>query len=454
MEDHQLLSIFFGFVLLFFVWIIFRIVVHPRPPPGKKRIGFIHLDLGIGGAERLVVDAALGLQSKGFSVHIFTSNHPKDHCFPETLHELNVHVHGRLLPAQIFNSMRIVCSIIRMNYVAFKMVFFGPYFDIVFCDGVSSCIPIFKLSPAKVIFYCHYPDQKLTRRTSSIRSLYRSPWNWIENVTTRMADKVLVNSNYTKGVYHEVFGKTPIPEVVYPCINVESFDKLLKTAEKLAIPSKKTVFLSLNRFDPAKNVELAVNSFAELVKKNPKNSNDLQLVIAGGYDHAVKQNVSYLEKLQKLAKEHGLSYFRYNSGKEIRKWNDSSVIFITDISEENKIQLMRASLALIYTPSNEHFGIVPVEAMVLQCPVIATASGGLLETVTKDKTVGLLCEPNPIDFANAMQVLVSDVNIAKEMGRKGRERASQNFSFQTLADHLSKIVESLTDKRDITKKKK
>jgi alpha-1,3/alpha-1,6-mannosyltransferase len=37
-----------------------------------------------GGAERLVVDAAVGLQNKGHSVAMFTSHHDPEHCFVET----------------------------------------------------------------------------------------------------------------------------------------------------------------------------------------------------------------------------------------------------------------------------------------------------------------------------------------------------------------------------------
>lgn len=68
----------------------------------KLRIAFIHPDLGIGndlelgclvpavlitvvgGAERLVVDAALGLQRLGHSIDIYTSHHDVAHCFEET----------------------------------------------------------------------------------------------------------------------------------------------------------------------------------------------------------------------------------------------------------------------------------------------------------------------------------------------------------------------------------
>ncbi len=45
-----------------------------------------------GGAERLVVDSACCIQSKGYQVVIYTTNHPLDHCFPETKNELKVEV--------------------------------------------------------------------------------------------------------------------------------------------------------------------------------------------------------------------------------------------------------------------------------------------------------------------------------------------------------------------------
>lgn len=49
----------------------------------KKNIVFFHPDLGIGGAERLVVDAAVGLQDLGHKVTIFTSYRDVNHCFDE-----------------------------------------------------------------------------------------------------------------------------------------------------------------------------------------------------------------------------------------------------------------------------------------------------------------------------------------------------------------------------------
>lgn len=49
----------------------------------KGRIVFVHPDLGIGGAERLAIDAAVGLQSSGYNVTILTSHWDPKHCFEE-----------------------------------------------------------------------------------------------------------------------------------------------------------------------------------------------------------------------------------------------------------------------------------------------------------------------------------------------------------------------------------
>ncbi len=49
----------------------------------QRVVVFIHPDLGIGGAERLVVDAAVGLQQRGHRVVVFTGHCDARHCFDE-----------------------------------------------------------------------------------------------------------------------------------------------------------------------------------------------------------------------------------------------------------------------------------------------------------------------------------------------------------------------------------
>jgi alpha-1,3/alpha-1,6-mannosyltransferase len=49
----------------------------------RQHIVFFHPDLGIGGAERLVIDAAVGLQDRGHKVTVYTSYCDRNHCFDE-----------------------------------------------------------------------------------------------------------------------------------------------------------------------------------------------------------------------------------------------------------------------------------------------------------------------------------------------------------------------------------
>lgn len=83
------------------------------------------------------------------------------------------------------------------------------------------------------------------------------------------------------------------------------------------------------------------------------------------------------------------------------------VAFVGSFDDAQKSALLTGCIALIYTPSNEHFGIVPLEAMSHRLSVIACNSGGPRETVLNGQT-GFLCESAPRSFAVAMQkVLVS-----------------------------------------------
>jgi len=39
---------------------------------------------------------------------------------------------------------------------------------------------------ATVVFYCHFPDMLLAKHDSFLRVIYRSPLDWLEEVTTGM----------------------------------------------------------------------------------------------------------------------------------------------------------------------------------------------------------------------------------------------------------------------------
>lgn len=64
----------------------------------KEHVVFFHPDLGIGGAERLVIEAAVGLQNRGHKVTVFTSYRDLNHCFDEARDGKQIPCCGALLP--------------------------------------------------------------------------------------------------------------------------------------------------------------------------------------------------------------------------------------------------------------------------------------------------------------------------------------------------------------------
>lgn len=393
------------------------------------RVLFLHPDLGIGGAERAVIDAALALKSKGHQVQFVTAHHDTSHCFEETKDgTLKVTCVGDWLPRKLFGRFYALCAYIRMIYAALYVVL-NPslQIDVVFCDQISACIPVLLLSPVRILFYCHFPDMLLTKRQSFLKTLYRKPIDKLEEWTTGLAHKVLVNSHFTAGIFKDTFKSLSHvqPAVLYPIPDFNSLKKPVDMAFMAVLPQKPVSFLSINRYERKKNISLAVMAFDLLVEKHG-NSN-CQLIIAGGYDERVTENREYYQELKDLVDEMGLT---------------ENVTFLRSFSDAQKRSLLSSATCLLYTPEYEHFGIVPIEAMYLQCPVIATNSGGPLETIADGET-GFLCDPAPDVFCEAMSKFLTDENLHKKLGEAGKKRVTEKFSFEQFTEQLCNIVEDL-----------
>ena len=104
-------------------------------------IAFIHPDLGIGGAERLICDAALALQSRGHTVRLYTSHHDSSHCFKETADgTLWVRAVGDWLPRHTVKRFYAFWAYVRMIYVAVYLTLFADANfvpDVIVCDQVG-----------------------------------------------------------------------------------------------------------------------------------------------------------------------------------------------------------------------------------------------------------------------------------------------------------------------------
>ncbi|XP_061445498.1 alpha-1,3/1,6-mannosyltransferase ALG2 [Rhineura floridana] len=394
---------------------------------------FLHPDLGIGGAERLVVDAALALRTRGCRVQIWTPRYDPTRCFSET-RQLDVRTAGTWLPRSILGKGHALCATLRMLWLAlYLLLLSGEEFDVFICDQVSACIPVLRLARThkKILFYCHFPDQLLTERESFIKRIYRAPLDWLEEYTTGMADCILVNSCFTANIFKETFKSLSHinPDVLYPSLNVSMFDTVIPEDVANIVPNRKRfLFLSINRYERKKNLILALKALHDLRGKlDAWEWKEVHLVLAGGYDEAVQENVEHYGELKAVATKLAI---------------DDQITFLRSFSDAQKIALLSNCMCVLYTPSNEHFGIVPLEAMYMRCPVIAVNSGGPLESVVNNET-GFLCDPLPATFSEAMEKFVKDPALKKTMGAAGRTRVLEKFSSKAFTEKLYQYVHSL-----------
>ena len=405
------------------------------------RITFLHPDLGIGGAERLVVDAALALKRKGYEVNFVTTHHDPEHCFSETKDgTIPVTVVGSWLPRHVLGRFFALFAYIRMIYAASYIVFCEHRPEIVFCDLVSVCIPILRLRIPYIIFYCHHPDQLLSQPEGVIKQMYRAPLNYLEEVTTGMAHKIFVNSLYTRSVFKDTFKRLHVePEVLYPSINTDFFDKTriisLERVLDKKLPSDSTILLSINRYERKKNLGLAVEALAELKKYlTDEEYQKVYLIMAGGYDKRVEENVEHYLELIGLADELHVT---------------DRVIFLRSPSDIDKVSILNHCKVLLYTPLNEHFGIVPLEAMYTSKPVVAHNSGGPKESVISGVT-GFLVDLSGDAFASKIAYLIKNPKSVQEFGIEGKDRFMKTFSFTAFSAQLDEAVKDLISNKKLT----
>lgn len=159
--------------------------------------------------------------------------------------------------------------------------------------------------------------------------------------------------------------------------------------------------------------------------------------------------MEYHQELQALADELHLthsSFFHDRIPIQNKPKFDSSatVLFIPSFSEAQRQYLLSESTCLLYTPENEHFGIVPLEAMVSGLPVLAIRSGGPMESIVHQKT-GMLLESDPVVFSAALYRLLFQMTDTErnEMGKAGRERVESQFSLTAFSAALKRMVDDL-----------
>jgi alpha-1,3/alpha-1,6-mannosyltransferase len=362
----------------------------------------------------------------------------------------------------ILSRLTILCAILRHVHLLLQIAITGelaalrPRAFVV--DQLSAGLPLLRrLSPAPVLFYCHFPDLLLARgRESPLKRLYRAPFDRLEEWSMGFARAVAVNSGFTQGVVDATWPRLKnqvVTRVVYPCVDT-SEPKANAEGDGEASPfgDGSRVVLSINRFERKKDIGLAIKAFAAIPKSEREG---VRLVIAGGYDSRISENVQYHVELQRLADELKLTHHTINTSAVPATSPaladvppTASVVFLLSVPNALKAALLRAARLLIYTPAGEHFGIVPLEAMLAGVPVLAANTGGPVETVI-DGATGWLRDPTDPDAWSAVvrRAIAMPPSEAAAMGRHGMERVKAEFARERMAERLGDIIDEITDPR-------
>lgn len=121
---------------------------------------------------------------------------------------------------------------------------------------------------------------------------------------------------------------------------------------------------------------------------------------------------------------------------------------ITYLGNCSNIEDLLPCADLIIQPSeHESFGLVPLEAMACEVPVVVTNSGGVTEVVTHGET-GYLCEVGDIEsMAEYGRKILSDPALAASLGKRGRERALENFALDKIVGEYEALYEEVRSRR-------
>jgi glycogen synthase len=135
-----------------------------------------------------------------------------------------------------------------------------------------------------------------------------------------------------------------------------------------------------------------------------------------------------------------------------------NVVWIGEMISREEVRQLYSHAAVFCCPSvYEPFGIINLEAAACETPVVASAVGGIPEVVVDGET-GLLVpvelsvdDPmSPVDadrfelnLAGAINALMADPSAREVMGRAGRRRAVEHFSWGAIARQTADLYASL-----------
>jgi glycosyltransferase involved in cell wall biosynthesis len=224
---------------------------------------------------------------------------------------------------------------------------------------------------------------------------------------SKVFDLIIANSEAVKRQL--IAGGIEPVEVVWHGIPIRSLRSSLSESPTVAIAG---------RLVKEKGADVLLKAFAKILKQIPS----AKLLIAG--------NGPELERLNSLIRRLELS--------------NNHVTMLGHLSRPDLERVFDGAwVQAVPSLWAEPFGLVAVEAMMRGTAVVASSTGGLTEIIQEGKT-GLLAPPGNVDaLAEALFKLLSNRELAEEMGRAGHEVAKGRFSEEIYVDNLIQLYKTI-----------
>ena len=246
-------------------------------------------------------------------------------------------------------------------------------------------------------------------RNSGIRDEQQKYINDTEWMLTYESTEVIVNSNYMKAELQRLFG-LPFEKinVVPNGVNLLSFsgiDRDYEFRRKYAMDNEK-IILFMGRLVYEKGVQHLIAAMPKILN----GYNDVKLVIAG--------KGGMMDELKAQAEALGLGnkvYFAgYMNGKDVQK-------------------LYKAADISVFPSTYEPFGIVALEAMLAERPVVVSDAGGLNEIV-QHKENGMKCYMgNANSIADSILELLFDQQLCTNVVKKAKAKVKNEYNWNKIA---------------------
>jgi glycogen synthase len=113
---------------------------------------------------------------------------------------------------------------------------------------------------------------------------------------------------------------------------------------------------------------------------------------------------------------------------------------------EDIVQLYSHAAVFVCPSVYEPFGLINLEAMACETPVVASAVGGIVEVVEDGRTGDLVPPGRPDALAVAIRRLLEDPARGRALGQAGRRRVEERFSWASVAERTAEVyAEAIAD---------